>query len=396
MNMRIAAVCGALGMPVAAAPADELLERIPSTIEAAAAQYEGMLAAIQGDPGLPRTTAGGKRVMVGPKDWTSGFFPGSLWYLHEATKAPRWREAADAYTRRLDSIRHFTGNHDVGFMLYCSYGNGWRLTKTPDYRDVLLDGAKALSTRFHPAVGAIKSWDNPRWKYPVIIDNMMNLELLTWASAESGDARFRDIAVRHADTTLANHFRPDASTWHVVGYDPETGKPAVKQTHQGATDDSAWARGQAWGLYGYTMMARETKNPSYLAQARRIAGFLAKHPRLPADAVPYWDFDAPGIPDAPRDASAAAIMASALIELSGLAGGDEGKALLDLARRQLLSLTSPAYLAPKGENGSFLLMHCVGHLPGGKEIDVPLVYADYYFLEALLRYRAAVRSTPPK
>ncbi len=392
MNVRIAAACGGvLGLAVVAPAADELLAKIPAVFEAAGAQYEGMLAAIKDDPGLPRTTAGGKRVMVGPKDWTSGFFPGALWYLHEATKAPRWREAADVYSRRLDSIRHYTGNHDVGFMLYCSYGNGWRLTKTPDYRDVLLDGAKALSTRFNPAVGAIKSWDNPKWKYPVIIDNMMNLELLTWASAESGDARFRDIAVRHADTTLANHFRPDASTWHVVGYDPETGKPAVKQTHQGAADDSAWARGQAWGLYGYTMMARETKTPAYLAQARRIAAFLMKHPRLPADAVPYWDFDAPGIPDAPRDASAAAIMASALIELGGLAGGDEGKTLLDFARRQLLSLVSPAYFAKTGENGNFLLMHCVGHLPGGKEIDVPLIYGDYYLLEALLRYRVAVR-----
>lgn len=392
MNVRIAAVwAGAMGLAIPATAADELLEKIPAVFESAASQYEGMLAAIKDDPGLPRTTAGGKRVMVGPKDWTSGFFPGSLWYLYEATTSPRWREAADATTRRLESIRHYTGNHDVGFMLFCSYGNGWRLTKAPDYRAVLLDGATSLATRFNPAVGAIKSWDNPKWKYPVIIDNMMNLELLLWASAEGGDPRFRDIAVRHADTTMANHFRPDASTWHVVGYDPETGKPAVKQTHQGAADDSAWARGQAWALYGYTMMARETKHPAYLAQALRIAAFLSKHPRLPTDGVPYWDFDAPGIPDAPRDASAAAIMASALIELSTLAGGGPDRSLLELARRQLLSLTSPAYFAPKGENGGFLLQHCVGHLPGGKEIDVPLVYADYYFLEALLRYRAVAR-----
>ena len=221
---------------------------------------------------------------------------------------------------------------------------------------------------------------------------MMNLELLTWSAKEANDPRLSEIAVKHADNTLKNHFRPDASTWHVVDYNPTNGSIVAKKTHQGAADSSAWARGQAWGLYGYTMMHRETRRPEYLAQARKIALFLAHHPRLPADKIPYWDFDAPGIPNAPRDASAGAIMASALIELSSLVEPDLGREFLDLARAQLLSLGSSDYLAKTGENGGFLLRHCVGHLPKNSEVDVPLNYADYYFLEALWRYKEAVRN----
>ena len=278
-------------------------------------------------------------------------------------------------------------------MLNCSFGNGYRLTHDPHYREVLIQGARTLSTRFKPEVGLIRSWDHGDWKYPVIIDNMMNLELLTWAAREADEPHLRDIAIQHANNTLKNHFRPDASTWHVVEYDPTNGAVVKKQTHQGVADASAWARGQAWGLYGYTMMYRETQRLEYLAQAIKIAHFLMNHPRLPADKVPYWDFDAPGIPNTPRDSSAAAIMASALIELSQVADPEFGPQCLQLARQQLRSLCSPSYLAARGENGGFLLMHATGNQPKNSEVDVPLNYADYYFLEALLRYRKQASAT---
>jgi hypothetical protein len=374
-------------MAQTASPKDALLDRIPATFQAAAAQYEGMLEAIKGDKNLPRTLENGKIKTIPPQDWTSGFFPGSLWYLFEFTGDARWKAAAQEYTVRLESIQNYRGNHDVGFMLGCSYGNGYRLTKDPRYRDVLIQGARTLTTRFTPEVGLIRSWDHGTWKYPVIIDNMMNLELLTWASREAKERRLYDVAVQHADKTLQNHFRPDYSTWHVLDYNPTNGTVVKRQTHQGFSDDSAWARGQAWGFYGYTMMYRETRDAKYLAQAERIGRFLMNHPRLPADKVPYWDFDAPGIPNVPRDASAGAIMASAFLELSGYVSPEFSAQCVALAKQQLLSLSSPAYLANKGENGNFILKHSTGHHPKNSEVDVPLNYADYYFLEGLLRYR---------
>jgi rhamnogalacturonyl hydrolase YesR len=368
-------------------PPDELLQRIPETFTIAVRQYEFLLGSLEGQTNIPRTVVDGKLRLVAPKDWTSGFFAGSMWYLYEFTGKASWKSAAQDYTARLESIKSYGGSHDVGFILNCSYGNGYRLTRDPHYREVLIQGARTLSTRFKPEVGLIRSWDHGKWQYPVIIDTMMNLELLTWAAREASEPHLRDIAVSHADNTLKNHFRPDASTWHVVDYNPTNGTVIGKQTYQGAADTSAWARGQAWSLYGYTMMYRETHRPEYLAQAGKIARFLMNHPRLPEDKIPYWDFDAPEIPSAPRDASAAAIMASALIELSDYSDPELGHQCLGLARQQLLSLSSPAYLAKLGENGGFLLRHCVGFMPKHSEVDVPLNYADYYFLEALLRYR---------
>ncbi len=364
-----------------------MLRSIPATFEIAGKQYEHLLASVKDDPEIPRTFVDGKVVTVRTKDWTSGFIAGSLWYLYEFSKDPKWLAAAQDYTVRLDSIKDYRGSHDLGFMLGCSYGHGYRLTKNPDYQKVLLQGAASLSTRFNPTVGQIRSWDHGSWNFPVIIDNMMNLEFLMSAARESGESRFKEISISHADNTLKNHFRPDSSSFHVVDYDPTTGEVLAKKTHQGAADDSAWARGQAWALYGYTMMFRETKNAIYLEQAVKIGNFILNHPRLPADKVPYWDFDAPGIPAAPRDASAGAIMSSAFLELSGMTKGEQSAAFLNLARQQLTSLSSPAYLAKPGENGGFILLHSVGHLPKNSEVDVPLNYADYYFIEALIRYQ---------
>lgn len=329
--------------------------------------------------------------------WCSGFFPGVLWYLYEAKGSPNLKRYAEIYTQRVADQQYTTDNHDVGFILMCSFGNGYRLTQTPSYVPILLKGAQSLSTRFKPVVGLIRSWDTKtdKWRYPVIIDNMMNLELLEWAAQHSDSTKFAKIASSHAKLTMKNHFRKDFSSYHVIGYDPETGEIEKRNTHQGYAHESAWARGQAWGLYGYTMMFRETGDSSYLHHAKGIARFIMSHPNMPKDKVPYWDFNAPDIPHAKRDASAAAIMASAFIELSTLTKEepDFSKQCLNMAEMQLRSLTSAQYLAKKGTNGGFILMHSVGNLPKGTEVDVPLTYADYYYVEALVRYKKMVLST---
>jgi uncharacterized protein YyaL (SSP411 family) len=270
-------------------------------------------------------------------------------------------------------------------MLYCPFGNGYRLTQNELYKNILLTGAKSLATRFDPKVGLIKSWEifQNKYQYPVIIDNMMNLELLLWAAKESGNKEYYNLCISHADNTLKNHFRADNSSYHVVCYGPN-GEVLTKRTAQGAADESAWARGQAWGLYGYTVMYRETKDIKYLIQAHKIASFILNNPNLPADKIPYWDYSKPG---EERDASAAAIAASALLELSQYSQMDQKRYYISMATKMLESLSGPAYRAGLGENNHFILMHSTGNKPGNSEVDVPLVYADYYYLEALLRYR---------
>jgi hypothetical protein len=365
-----------------------LADVIDSALATSAKQYGWMLAHLPGDGKLPRTFEHGKLVTTPTNAWTSGFFPGSLWYLFEATGDARWRDAAEKFNAFLGPEQHNRHTHDVGFILYCSFGNGLRLTGNAAYRPVLLNGARSLITRFNANVGCLQSWDARNgWDFPVIIDNMMNLELLLWAAREDPAGSYRAIALRHADTTIKHHFRADGSSVHVVDFDPASGRVEARVTHQGAADDSAWARGQAWGLYGFTMMYRETRDPRYLEQARKIAAFIMHHPRLPADKVPYWDFDAPGMPGAPRDAAAAAIICSALLELRTHVTGAAATEYSTFAEQLLRSLASPAYLAQPGENGGFLLMHATGNHPKNSEVDVPLIYADYYFIESLLRAR---------
>lgn len=338
---------------------------------------------------LPQTFSDGKLVTSDYSWWCSGFFPGVLWYLYEVSAQPQLKTYAELYTSRLEKVKHITYSHDLGFMLFCSYGNGWRLTHNAAYRDVMLEGARSLATRYKEKIGLMRSWDfnRTKWQYPVIIDNMMNLEFLLWAANEGCEPRYRDMAISHADKTMEHHFRDDFSCYHVVSYDTVTAMPHIKQTHQGYADSSAWARGQAWALYGYTMMYRVTRLPRYLQQACNVADYLMNHPRIPKDKVPYWDFDDPAIPDVPRDASSAAVMASALIDLSQLAGGKFGKKCLKFAQQQIRSLTTDNYLAQPGSNGYFILMHSTGNKPGNSEVDVPLTYADYYYVEALLRLK---------
>ena len=357
----------------------ELKQSLKAALEVAVeqdkAQTEVMLE-LQGE--MPKTFENGKLVTANIRWWTSGFFPGSLWLLYEHTGDEELRQYAEHFTSRLESLKDYTGTHDLGFMVFCSYGNGYRLTGNEEYKDVINQASVSLATRFNETVGCIRSWNTGRKEHPeedyiVIIDNMMNLEMLEWSG-------YHDLARKHADTTIANHFRDDYSTYHVVTYNELTGEVTDKRTAQGDADASAWSRGQAWGLYGYTMMYRVTGLERYLEQAVHIADYLI--PRLPEDAIPNWDFDAE---KHMKDSSAGSIMASALIELYGHTGNKE---YLAVAERQLRSLSSPAYLAAVGENGNFILKHGTGHLPAGTEVDVPLTYGDYYFIEAAMRYLA--------
>ena len=322
--------------------------------------------------------------------WCSGFYPGSLWYIYEYTQNEAVKTLAEKNTLKLDPIQYVTNDHDVGFQLNCSYGNGFRLTGNEDYKKVLYQGAQSLATRFSSVTGVTRSWDFLRrgWKYPVIIDNMMNLELLMFASKTFDNDTLEYIARTHANTTLKNHFRKDYSSYHLVDYDPEDGHVRSQQTVQGYANESSWGRGQAWALYGYTMMFRMTGDEKYLEHAENIADMLLS--RLPVDGIPYWDFDAPNGNEY-RDASAGAIMASAFVELSGFVTDEKtGQNYLSIAEKQLRTLASPHYLAEPGTNCNFILKHSVGNLPENSEVDVPLSYADYYFLEALLRYKKAV------
>ncbi|MXV52689.1 glucuronyl hydrolase [Pedobacter sp. HMF7647] len=337
-------------------------------------------------PGLvsPRSlNSEGELILVSPNDWCSGFFPGELWFLYEYSKDRKWLDQAKKFTTNIEGEKTNGGTHDMGFKIYCSVGNGYRLTRDEHYKEVIIESAKTLSTRFNPAVGCIKSWDRRKeWQFPVIIDNMMNLELLFAATNLTGDSSFYKIAVTHANTTLKNHFRADNSSYHVIDYDPETGKVLHKQTHQGFSDESSWARGQAWGLYGYTMCYRETGDKKYLEEAEKIAAYILKNPALPADMVPFWDYNVANKPGELRDASAAAITASALFELGTYS--KNGKSYKHAADKILTSLENHYQAAPGGSKG-FLLLHSTGHKPAKSEIDVPISYADYYYLEALLR-----------
>ena len=332
----------------------------------------------------------GSLAMVSPYDWCSGFFPGSLWQLYDYTNDDYWRRLAVSFTWLIEDAQWHKGTHDLGFMMNNSFGKAYRLTGERSYKDVVLQSARTLITRYNSKVKSIRSWDHNRdkWKFPVIIDNMMNLELLFWATQATGDSTFYDIAVKHADTTLKNHFRADNSLYHGLNYNPKDGSIKHYQGGQGFSDKSAWARGQAWGLYGYTMMYRFTKDRRYLDQAVKIAEFVLNHPNMPKDLIPYWDYNAPDIPDALRDASAAAINCSGLLELSQYVSGEQAKKYYKAAEKMLQTLSSPAYTAEEGTNGGFILKHSVGNIPSGTEVDMPLTYADYYYVEALCRYKS--------
>ena len=324
----------------------------------------------------------GQRRLCSVYDWTSGFFPGSLWYIYEFTGDEAVKQQAIKYTEILNPVREYRGTHDLGFMMNCSYGNALRLSPNDTIPAVLIQTADNLISRFNEEVGCILSWDFGHWNYPVIIDNMMNLDLLFNASKLSGDPKYKEVAIKHANKTMPNHFRDNYTCWHVVSYNND-GTVEMKETFQGKNHDSSWSRGQAWAVYGYTATYRETGDKTYLDFAVNIADMIMSKVTTD-DAIPYWDYDAPVLADTPRDASAAAITACGLLELSTFA--PEGQKYFDYAEKILKSLSSEQYLAAPGENQGFVLMHSTGSLAHGSEIDVPLNYADYYYLEGLQRY----------
>ena len=366
----------------------ELRHTIDTNFNVAAAQYIHMMKLIPPER-FPKTYFEQTvKLETSNSDWwCSGFYPGTLLYLYEQTKDTAFLNEAKYSMQSLEKEKNNTSTHDLGFMMFCSFGNANRLEPSAAYKNILIQSAKSLSTRFDPKVGCIKSWDGKANEYLVIIDNMMNLELLFWATKVTGDSSFYKIAVTHAETTMKNHYRPDYSSYHVINYNAATGAVQEKRTAQGYANESAWARGQAWGLYGFTVMYRETKNKKYLDQANNIAHFLLNHPNLPADKIPYWDYNDPAIPNVLRDASAGAIMASALLELSTYAGKDAGANYFHVAETILETLSTDQYRAKVGTNGGFILKHSVGHMPQKSEVDVPLTYADYYFVEAMKRYK---------
>lgn len=321
---------------------------------------------------------------VPSRDWTSGFFAGNLWQLYRLTGNEAYKNQAQKWTpfSKKESVN--SNSHDVGFKVFCSFGEALKVENKEEYKAVIIKGAETLCIRFNAKVGAIRSWDFNKeiWDYPVIIDNMMNLELLFEASKLSGNKKYREIAIQHANTTLKNQFRTDNSCYHVIDYDPTTGAVRKKTTLQGYNDDSVWARGQGWAVYGYTMSYRYTKDPAYLKQAEATATFFMTHKNLPEDGIPYWDFKDPAIPNSARDVSAATVMASALYELYGYT---KNKSYLAFADKIMTSLHSDKYILSDTIKAPFILDHSTGNWPKHDEIDEPIIYADYYFLEALLR-----------
>lgn len=338
---------------------------------------------------MPRTIAAGDSAWhcrkATPDEWCSGFWPGVLWYDYEMTGDEKIREKAEKYTESLEYLsQRPIFDHDLGFLIFCSYGNGYRLTQNPKYKQVILASADSLATLYNPEVGTLLSW--PRnvemlGGHNTIMDNMINLEMLFWAARNGGSQRLYDIAVKHAETTMTHQFRPDGTCYHVAVYDPKNGNFLRCMTHQGYADNSTWARGQAWAIYGYTMVYRETQDKKFLDFACKVTDAYLS--RLPEDYVPYWDFDDPAIPNAPRDASAACVVASALLELQKYCPEEKGKEYKENAVKMLASLSGDSYRSP--EHRSSFLDHSTGHHPAGSEIDASIIYADYYYIEALQR-----------
>lgn len=377
-------------------PDPALVKLIDQNLKNAAAQYQLMIKILPADR-FPQNynVHAGKIETSDSEWWCSGFYPGTLLYLNEHNKNKSLNREALRMLKLLEKEQYNKGTHDLGFMMFCSFGNANRIHPKPEYQQILINSAKSLSSRFNPQTRAIKSWNSSKpTDYLVIIDNMMNLELLFWATKVTGDSSYYKLATTHANTTMANHFRQDNSSYHVINYNPETGEVQQKKTAQGAADESAWARGQAWGLYGYTLMYRETKDRKYLDQAVRIADFILAHPNLPEDKIPYWDFNAPGIPNALRDVSAATIISSALLELGGYADQHARARYFDVASTIIKNLSSAPYVSIKGANGGFILQHSVGHFPNQTEVDVPISYADYYYVEAMMRYKRLANGRP--
>lgn len=372
------------------------LEFVDDALDYCAKQTDRSLVELKGDSAIdysmmPRnildTATKWNCRKVAKEEWTGGFWPGVLWYDYEYTKDPQIKAEAERYTESLGFLSKIPAyDHDLGFLLFCSYGNAYRLTGNAAYKKIILDAADTLATLFNPKVGTILSWprevEGKGWPHNTIIDNMINLEMLFWAAKNGENKKLYDIAVSHANVTMKNHFKPDYSCYHVAVYDTLSGKLIKGVTHQGYSDQSMWARGQSWAIYGYTVCYRETQDPKYLDFVQKVTDVYLKN--LPNDLIPYWDFSAPGIPDAPRDASAAAVTASALLELSTYLKNKKGEMYKRMAISMLRNLNS-SYQS--GDAKPSFLLHATGHWPNKSEIDASIIYADYYYIEALMRLK---------
>ncbi|MEE9437415.1 MAG: T9SS type A sorting domain-containing protein [Saprospiraceae bacterium] len=361
------------------------VETIDSTIKFANEQMKNTILEMNDNSSLhPNQTniSSGRWEFSNRKWWISGFFAGVSWYMSELVgDNSYWLDIATRWTKDLESQKNDTGNHDVGFQIFCSYGNANRITPNEDYKNIIITAANSLASRYDETVGSIRSWSWGNWNYPVIVDNMMNLELLLWASENGGDEELKTIAIKHAKKTLENHIREDGSTYHIVDYNND-GSIKNKDTHQGYNIESTWSRGQAWGIYGFTMMYQYTKNDTFLTAAKKLSDYFIDN--LPDDFVPYSDFKDPNIPNVSKDASAAAITCSALFELAKYVDDDKYKnSAVDI----LNSLVNN-YLAKNSNYHSVIKRACVR----SGDSERGLIYADYYFLEALMRYKNSVTS----
>ncbi|NDW09736.1 glycoside hydrolase family 88 protein [Dysgonomonas sp. 520] len=355
-------------------------------------QIKKTISEIDSSQMLPRNILSDQKhwnmVPVEISEWTAGFWPGILWYDYENTKDAHVLDYATHYTDLLHPLTKLPAyDHDLGFQIFCSYGNAYRLTGNEQYKQIILNAADTLATLFNDKVGTILSWPRevePRnWPHNTIMDNMMNLEMLYWAAKKGGNKSLADIATKHAETTMNHHFREDGGNYHVAVYDTITGDFIKGVTHQGYADSTLWARGQAWAIYGYTVVYREPGDKKFLRFAEKVADLYLS--RLPEkEYVPFWDFDAPNIPNEPHDASAAAIVASALLELSQLEDNTQKAEEYKLASINMLTELSSDKYQSRDKNPA-LLLHSVGHWPNKSEVDASINYADYYYIEALTR-----------
>ena len=368
---------------------------VQEAVDYCASQAARTLETVPSEDRMPNCVEAGSSEWkyVSPGGWTSGFWPGELWYLYESTGDAKWKDAAGKATETMLPVAYQTPHsHDVGFMVMPSIGHAYRLTGEDRYREALVSAADSLATLYNPNVGTILSWpgmvQKMDWPHNTIIDNMLNLELLFWVAENCNRPDLYDIAFRHSETTMEHQFREDGSTCHVVVYDPETGEELAKHTHQGWKDESMWARGQAWAVYGFTMAYRFTRDERFLKTAVRATETYLS--RLPEDGIPYWDFEAgEQLEDQPKDASAAAIVASALLELQGYLPVAEAKRYRSEAEKTIRILSAAPYRA--GDQCSAFLLHSTGHMPKGNEVDASISYADYYYLESLVRLQRLER-----
>jgi unsaturated chondroitin disaccharide hydrolase len=335
---------------------------------------------------FPRSFINNHIEFVQGTECNSGFFPGILWQMYRLTEDESWKNEAEKFTNILQQVQFNNNKLDSCYNLMASFGLGYQLTQDQELRETLIQAAKMMASRFNEKVGSIRSWnsDGDQQDFRVSIDNLMNLELLFWAWNETGETVFYNIACSHANNTIKNQFRTDYSTWHVVNYDSITGEVRGKTNQYESSAESCYSLSQAKALYGFTMIYRETKESKYLKQAEKIADFILNHSNLPDNSIPYREFSAPGMQDEVRDVKAAAIMASALLELSEYLP-DNTNQYRSVADIILRSLSSDHYLNKKREAGGFLLKQTAGSKLNDKDIDMASIYTDYYFLEALVK-----------